>query len=157
MKELREYRTGLIKQLVNSAREFRRECLAAKDAFAPLEANGWNIHQIAIHTRDINLLVYGSRIRRTASETNPEFQNFNGEAYMTEHYSASEPLGDVLDGFVEQVESLAEMLRELPSEAWSRESRHMMLGGGLTLQSWVEKGLAHIEEHLGTIKEQKGS
>jgi hypothetical protein len=27
-----------------------------------------------------------------------------------------------------------------------------MLGSGLTLQSWVEKDLAHIEEHLATVE-----
>jgi hypothetical protein len=27
-----------------------------------------------------------------------------------------------------------------------------MLGRGLTLQSWVEKDLAHIREHLETLK-----
>ncbi|HJS20942.1 MAG TPA: DinB family protein [Anaerolineales bacterium] len=156
MKELREYRTSLINRLVNSARQFRSECLAAKDAFAPLGADGWNIHQVAVHTRDVHLLVYGSRVRRTAIETDPEFQNFDGEAYMAEHYSAGEPLEEILDGLVHHVESLADMLRELPSEAWARTSRHVMLGRGLTLQSWVEKDLAHIEEHLGTIRKQKG-
>jgi hypothetical protein len=27
-----------------------------------------------------------------------------------------------------------------------------MLGSNLTLQSWIEKDLAHIEEHLATVK-----
>ena len=156
MKELQEYRTSLTNRLVNSARDFRSECLAAKNAFAPLEADRWNTHQLAVHTRDVHQLVYGSRVRRTATETNPEFQKFDAEAYMAEHYSANEPLEEILDGLVQHVESLADMLRQLPSEAWARESRHATLGHGLTLQSWVEKDLAHIEEHLETIRKQKG-
>ena len=157
MKELLEYRTSLIDRLVRAAHEFRTECLAVKDRFAPLEEGGWNIHQIAAHTRDVDKLVYGSRVRRTAIEYNPEFQNFDGDAYMAEHYSASEPLNEILDGLVENIEGLAQMLRGLASEAWSRESRHATLGHGFTLQTWAERGLAHIEEHLEAIKKGKNT
>lgn len=152
MKELLEYRSSLINRLVNQAHEFRDACLARKDAYAPLEPGAWNVHQIAAHTRDVDKLVYGSRVRRTAVEDNPEFQNFDGDAYMAEQYSASEPLEAILNELVGNIESLAETLRSLPPEAWSRQSRHAMLGRGLTLQSWVEKDLAHIVDHLGSIK-----
>ena len=152
MKELLEYRTKLIARLVEAAHDFRRECLAMQDVTRPLEAGGWTVHQIAAHTRDVDKLVYGLRARRTATEDNPEFQNFNGEEYMTEHYSKSEPLVEILDELVEQVKSLAEELRALSSQAWARVSSHVMLGRELTLQTWVEKDLAHIREHLETVK-----
>jgi hypothetical protein len=71
---------------------------------------------------------------------------------MAEHYSKSEPLNEILDELVERVESLAEELRALPSQAWARVSSHAMLGRDLALQTWVEKDLAHIQEHLETIK-----
>ena len=152
MKELKEYRANLIDRLVEAAHEFRAACLAARDAYVPLDG-GWNIHQIASHTRDVDKLVYGWRARRTAEESNPEFQNFDGEAYMAEHYTKDEPLNEILDQFVAQVESLAEMLGELPPEMWARESSHVMLGRGIALQAWVEKDLAHIEEHLKTVRQ----
>lgn len=152
MKELNEYRTKLLDRLVAAAREFREACLAVPDAFAPLDESGWNAHQVAAHTRDVNRLVYGLRARRTAEEENPEFPNFDGDAYMAENYNAQESLSELLDGLVTEVEALAGMLRELPAEAWSRQSRHATLGGGFTLQTWVERDLAHIEEHLGTVK-----
>lgn len=156
MKELIEYRTKLIARLVAAAREFRAGCLAVEDATLPLEPGGWTVHQIAAHTRDVDRLVYGPRVSRTATEHNPEFQNFNGEEYMAEHYSKHEPLSEILDGLVKQAENLAEELRSLPAEAWARPSNHVMLGRGLTLQTWVEKDLAHIEEHLATIRKWKG-
>ncbi len=155
MKELIEYRAKLIDRLVGAAHEFRAECLSVQDITMPLEAGGWTVHQIAAHTRDVDKVVYGVRARRTAAEHNPEFQNFDGEEYMAEHYSKSEPLVEILDGLVEQVESLAEELRALPAEAWARLSSHVMLGRGLTFQTWVEKDLAHIEEHLETVKKWK--
>lgn len=152
MKELTEYRARLLERLVAAAEEFRAECLAVKDPHAPLEEGGWNVQQVAVHTRDVDKLVYGARTRRTAEEDNPEFQNFDGDAYMAQHYDAGESLMDLLEGFVESVRGLTEMLRALPAEAWSRVSRHATLGSGFTLQTWVERDLAHIEEHLGTVR-----
>jgi hypothetical protein len=151
MKELAEYRTNLMKRLEDSAKAFRDECLKVSDAFTPVHADGWNVHQIAVHTRDVDEMVYGLRARRTALEENPEFPNFNGEAYMSANYHSSEPMQDVVDGLVENVQALVELLRALPMEAWSRVSRHTTLGSDLTLQTWVEKDLAHIEEHLKTV------
>ena len=154
MKELAEYRMNLMQRLEESAKAFHDECLQVKNPYAPLDANGWSVHQIAVHTRDVNELVYGLRARRTAVEENPEFLNFDGEAYMSANYNSSEQLEELLNGFVENVRALVELLRALPMEAWSRVSRHTTLGSDLTLQTWVEKDLAHIEEHLETVKRQ---
>jgi hypothetical protein len=152
MKELTEYRRNLIEKLVNAARDFRAACLAVTDPYAPLGAGEWNVHQVAVHTRDIDKLVYGLRTRRTAEEENPEFQSFDGDKYMVEHYNVKESLGGLLNGFVENVEALTKRLRALPDKAWARESRHATLGSGFTLQTWVERSLAHIEEHLEAVK-----
>jgi hypothetical protein len=155
VKELSEYRANLIGKLTSTAKDFRGACLAVKDPYTPLEAGGWNVHQVAVHTRDVDKLVYGLRARRTALEDNPEFQNFDGDAYMADHYDPNETLEEMLNGFVKSVESLAENLRSLPIEAWSRESRHATLGIGFTLQTWVERDLAHIQEHLQTVQREK--
>jgi len=155
MKELNEYRMSMLQRLEEAAKAFRTEALAVKDPFAPLDKDGWNVHQIAVHTRDVDKFVYGLRVRRTAVEDNPEFLNFDGEAYMATHYDSKESLSELLNGFVENVEALIELLRALPIEGWSRVSSHSTLGGGLTLQNWVEKDLAHIEEHLETVKKAK--
>jgi len=151
MKELLEYRKALIDRLLQVAHEFRDECLAAKDPFAALDG-GWNIHQIAMHTHDVDKLVYASRVRRTAEEDNPEFPNFDGEAHMREHDPSNRPLPVILDDFVNNVEELAQMLHDLSIPAWSRVSRHATLGHGFTLQTWVERDLAHIKEHLEEVR-----
>ncbi len=153
MKELLEYRSKLLERLLVVAGEFCTACLAVKDPYAQVE-DGWSVHQIAAHTRDVDKLVYGSRVRRTALEDNPEFPNFDGNAYLAENYNPGESLRDLLNDFMGNIGSLVKFLQTLPVEAWSRLSRHTMLGSGLTLQSWVENDLAHIEEHLATVKEQ---
>jgi hypothetical protein len=151
MKELAEYRKNLIEKLVSVAQEFCEACLAVKDPFAPLE-DGWTVHQIATHTRDVHLLVYRFRAERTAQDENPEFQNFDGDTYIKEHYDASESLNSLLNNFMASVEAYAMVLSRLPVDAWSRTSRHITFGGGFTLQTWVERDLAHMEEHLNTVK-----
>ena len=152
MKELAEYRINLVKRLEEAANEFREACLQVGEVFAPVDAEGWNTHQLAVHTRDVDKLVYGLRARRTAVEDNPEFPNFDGEAYLSANYNSSEPIDDVVNDLVENVGALVEWLRALPPKAWSRVSHHTTLGTGLTLQTWVERDLAHIEEHLETLK-----
>lgn len=152
MIELTEYRKQLMGRLEEAAKEFRAACLSIKDPFAPIEADGWNAHQIAAHTRDVEEAAYGLRVRRTLEEVNPLLPNFDGDAYMAAHYDPKESLRDVLDGLVSSVKNLLKTLRGLPDEAWSRESRHETQGGGLTLQHWIERALAHIEEHLATVK-----
>ncbi|MBI2757224.1 MAG: maleylpyruvate isomerase N-terminal domain-containing protein [Chloroflexi bacterium] len=126
MMELTEYRIQLIMNLETSAQDFRNVCLAVSDPYAPVEQGGWNTHQLAAHTRDVDKLVYGMRARRTLEENNPQFDNFDGDAYMAEHYDSREDLRSMLDGFAANVSSLANILRGLPAQAWARESRHLI-------------------------------
>jgi hypothetical protein len=154
MEELIEHRKQLMDRLAAAAKEFRAACLAVKDPFAPIEA-GWNVHQLAVHTRDVDKMIYGVRARRTIKEDNPEFQNFDGDAYMATHYDPKEPLQEILNGLVSSIDELTKILRGLSGEAWGRESRHETQGSGFTLQIWIERSLKHIEEHLATVKKAK--
>jgi hypothetical protein len=151
MKELLEYRVKLIERLSEAAHEFQSACMARKDPFEKVDGE-WTLHQIAWHTRDVDKLVYGARIRQTLNEDHPEFKSFDADAWMAAHYNKEEALTGILDEFLANIEELCKTLRELPREAWSRESRHETIGGGLTSQLWVERDLQHIEEHLLSVK-----
>jgi hypothetical protein len=145
MKELLEYRVFLVNRLRQAAGEFCEAC----EALDPSQKYGeWTLHQIAAHLRDLNHLVYEKRVREIIVEDNPLFENFDPEAWMMSHYEPNEPIKEILDEFRRHVYDLCETLAALPMEAWSRESRHEMIGDQLPLQLWVERGLAHIEDHL---------
>lgn len=154
MKELIEYRQKIIERLAEDAHKFRAACEAVKDPFAILKGK-WTLHQIASHTRDVDQLIYGKRVMQTLNEDHPRFVSFDADAWMAAHYNKDEPLAKILDEFVGNVENLCRILRDMPMEAWSRESTHETIGDGLTLQLWVEQGLAHIEEHLEPLKKSK--
>ena len=150
MKELIEYRVKMIERLEQAAQEFYDAC-KAYDPSAKIEGD-WTIHQIASHTRDVDKLIYGARVQQTLNEDNPQFKNFDADGWMETHYNKDEPLAEIFDEFLKHIKSLCRTLRALPQQAWSRVSRHESLGGELTLQLWVERSLAHIEEHLKTVR-----
>jgi hypothetical protein len=150
-KELLSYRSQLIQRLGSTAKEFSETCLAVSDPYVPVEVDGWNAHQLAAHARDVQIHVYGARVRRTVNEEKPEFPNFDGDAWNLEHYHADEPVGKIVKEFLEDVREITSWLEELPLSAWSRLSRHEVYGE-FAMQTWVERMLAHIEEHLATLK-----
>ncbi len=151
MKELIEYREKLIARIEEAAQEFCAACESFGDPFTKVDGE-WTVHQIASHTRDVDKMVYGERIRRTLNETNAVFKSFDADEWMAANYSKDEPLEKIVNAFLENIQDLCKTLKAVPREAWSRESRHETMGGELTLQLWAERNLAHIEEHLLTLK-----
>ena len=151
MKELLEYREKLIARIEEAAQEFCAACESFGDPFTKVDGE-WTVHQIASHTRDVDKMVYGERIRRTLNEANPTFKSFDADEWMAANYNKDEPLSNVVNGFLTSIQDLCKTLQAVPREAWSKESRHETMGGELTMQIWVERNLAHIEEHLLTMK-----
>lgn len=151
MEQLLEYRQRLLDRYEETTRQFCEAVETAASQKVQNEAEEWNVHQIAAHTRDTEKLVYGLRVRRTLEEDDPLFENFDGQTWMDEHYRTDEPLASILDELADSVRTNIARLRSLPSEAWTRPSRHETYGGGFTIQTWVERGLAHLEEHLATV------
>ena len=149
--ELLDYRTRMLNRILAKAQEFTDTCNAISYPFAPLETDGWNTHQVAVHMRDVQVHVYGLRARRTVMEDRPVFPNFDGDAWNAEHYDPAEPLGAILDEFLSNVRATVDFLAPLPPPAWARLSRHEV-SGEFAMQHWVERMLAHIEEHLATVK-----
>ena len=155
MKELLEYREKLIKRFAKPQGNFALACKSVSDPFVKVEGE-WTLHQIASHTRDVQKLIYGVRVEKTLKEDDPWLESFDADEWMTTNYNPTEPLAGILHELTNNVNELCVLLSGIPSEAWSRQSRHPELGGGLTLQLWVERSLAHIVEHLKTIRQLRG-
>jgi hypothetical protein len=153
-KELLSYRSQLIQRIQVAAQEFSDACRAVKNPFMPVDEGGWNTHQLAAHTRDVQIHVYGMRARRTVEEDQPVFPNFDNDAWNAEHYHPDEPIAKMMDEFLADVRQMAPWLEGLPPAAWSRPSHHE-INGDFTMQVWVERMLAHIEEHLATLKKNQ--
>lgn len=154
MKELMEYRDKMVARLREASAEFCEACRSFKDPYAKAEGE-WTAHQIAFHVRGIDREVYGMRILRTLNDENPLFNNFDPEGWMAANYNRDEPMGGILDEFWTRMAEITDTLRRAPREAWSRPSQHEALGKDLTLQLWVERSLAHVEEHLAALKKSQ--
>ncbi len=152
MDGLRDYRQQLLETYQAIAEEFCRAIQQTADPFARIGDGEWTIHQIAAHVREVEREVYGARIRRTLEEENPLFESFDADTHMAQHYWPDEPLDSILDELAALVQENVRRLRALPDEAWSRPSRHVTLGKDFTTQTWVERALAHLKEHLRTIQ-----
>lgn len=152
MKELLEYREKLIARVAEATKEF---CLACEAFANPFEkVDEWSVHQIAAHTRDVEKLIYGERVRKTLHEEYPQFTSFDVDAWAKNQYNKDEPLNKILIDLDTSVSDLCNILKNLKREDWSRLSSHQSAGNEMTLQVWVERGLAHIEEHLKTLKKK---
>jgi hypothetical protein len=151
--ELYEYRANLLARTLAAAGEFCLLCQQSADPFRPLSKNSWNVHQIAVHVRDVDRQVYGMRLRQAVAQEHPIFQNFDGEAWLSAHYDPAEPLEKILEEFQSRIHTLVGWLASLPPTAWSRLTRHEVYGE-FAMQAWVERGLAHIEEHIRAISDE---
>lgn len=149
-KEILEYRTRLLDRLLEQTLAFAAACRAVTDPRATLEASDWTVHQIVAHVWDVDRRAYGLRIRRILSEDLPVFENYDGDAWMAGVYDPTLPLDSMLNDLTARAEEIIPALRALPPEAWNRLGRHTVQGD-LTLQTWVERALAHVEEHLASV------
>lgn len=150
MKELMEYREKLIARLSEATKEFCETCESLGES--KKIADGQTVHQIAFLVRDINQHLFGVRIHETLEEENPLFKDFDPDQWMQTHYREEEPLSEILDALSTNVQNICKLLNGMPQAGWSRLSHHELLGNELTLQLWVERDLAFIEEQLKTLK-----
>lgn len=153
-KELYDYRARLLAKMISASQEFCTLCREAQTGFDPLNLDGWNLHQIAAHVRDVNEMVYGARLRCSVGEEHSVFQNFESDAWLHGQYAPDESLEKILGEFSANVLELVGWLETLPPEAWSRLSRHEVYGE-FAMQSWAEHSLAHLVQHLKSIQEHK--
>jgi len=149
--ELYAYRNKLLSRTLAATKEFCSLCCQIRDPFKPLTPDDWSTHQMAVHVRDVDRQVYGARLRRAVAEDHPVFKNFDGLAWLAEHYSQEEPLEDILKEFQDSIHGLVGWLSSLSPADWSRTTRHEVYGE-FAMQAWAERGLAHIEEHIRSIK-----
>ncbi|HKZ44998.1 MAG TPA: DinB family protein [Anaerolineales bacterium] len=151
MEELLEYRQRMINRFAEAPALIDSAMAKIPAHNQSLEEGDWNAHQVITHMRDVNSQVYLPRLQRIMTESDPIFKNFDGDAWMVDHYDPHEPLGAILNELKEQCLSTAEWLHQLAPPSWNRNGIHPTIGTH-TLQWWVERTLAHINEHVAQLE-----
>jgi hypothetical protein len=156
MEELYDYRQRMLERYAAIPDDFasRLVGLSQEACYLRLEPGGWNVHQVMAHVRDAEARAFLPRLERILNEDGPFLINFDQDAWMEAHYRVAEPLETILADFRDLRDRELDRLRKMSNDDWNRVGRHSSLGVR-TLQWWVERNLAHNEEHLIQI-EQKG-
>lgn len=110
-------------------------------------AEDWTQHQLLAHVRDAEVQAYLPRLGRILQEQAPVFEDFDAEAWMKDHYDPHEPAEEIATAFASARTQGWDWLSGLAGDGWNRIGCHPLVGDK-TLQWWVERAVAHAQEHL---------
>jgi hypothetical protein len=145
---LDDYRKRLLARYLQQPEDYA-ERLAGLDPAAgrtPIKPGEWSAHQVLFHTASVDEQAYGPRLRRILLEDRPALEDYDGDGWMAEHYDPAAPMGVILERWRSTRRDYAAAVAEAPAEGWGRTGRQSYWGER-TLQWWVERAVAHADEH----------
>lgn len=111
----------------------------------------WSIKEIVGHLRDA-AEVWHKRVYMTASQTDPRFPGWDGEASVRDHFYWEADLRLMIDEMREWRARTVETLTEAVD--WTRLGQHGEIGRR-SLKQWGEFMVQHEAEHLESIRQLK--
>jgi hypothetical protein len=145
---LDDYRRRLLARYLDQVDEYARH-LAGLDegaARAPIRPGEWSAHQVLFHASSVDENAYGPRLRRILREQRPMLEDYDGDGWMAERYDPAEPTRVILERWSSVRRDCSAEAAGAPTEAWSRTGVQPYWGER-TLQWWVERAVAHADEH----------
>jgi hypothetical protein len=113
--------------------------------------NEWSIKEIAGHLRDA-AEVWHKRIYMTASQTDPRFPSWDGEAWVRDRFYAEAGLQPLIDDMREWRLKTVEVL--VHAVDWTRLGQHGDIGRR-SLKQWAEYMIEHETAHIASIRALK--
>jgi hypothetical protein len=110
----------------------------------------WTIRQILCHLADTEL-VAGDRIRRLLAEDNPTLISFDQDAWAANLDYHRRDTTTAVETFRLMRAGHAELLRDLPADAWNRSGSHTERGR-VTLLDTMHTHARHVESHASQIE-----
>jgi len=153
MKQLLEYRALLLDRLARQSAELA-EAITAVPAAAQHQRrveDGYTLHQILAHIRDLEVLAFVPRLRRILTEDHPVLDAFPSHHWSEADYQPDEATDKILNDFAQAREAALALLRPLPPEGWNRTSFHAP-SGPRAAQWWAERMFTHAQEHLEEMR-----
>ena len=108
----------------------------------------WSLHHALAHVRDTDVHVFLYRTARILKEkTPPAVASFHQEEYSKQHYSADEPLENIVKEFVSARRKLVKLLRGTTDRDWNRYAVHPEYGN-ISIEYIALHTYNHTLEHL---------
>jgi DinB superfamily len=154
------YRRDLLRQYLEQVETFRRilQGWSEDEEHRPIQPGEWSPHQVAWHVRAVEMQAYLPRVEILLAEEHPRLADFDGESWMERHYGREERGTQIVDDLHAARTAMAARLQDAPDAVWSRIGEHTFWGAR-TLMWWVERSMAHVDEHiqqLGIPPSRKG-
>ncbi len=145
---LDDYRRRLLERFRLQPETYREHVrrLDREGVRAPIKPGEWSAHQVIFHVRAADEQAYGPRLMRILREERPQMEDYDEVAWMKDQYDPDEPAEAVLERWQAARRGWADILAAAPAEAWSRSGLHPFYGER-TLQWWLERAVAHGEDH----------
>lgn len=110
-------------------------------------SDDWSVHAVLAHLRDVERHVFLNRIRRILNEEYPALESFDQEQWNRDHYSAEEPLEDIVAEYESLRQEEIQLLRNASAEDWTRRGVHPEYGN-LSVEWLALHNYAHTLDHL---------
>ena len=127
--------------------------LTREDLLALPVPGMWSIQQVVVHLADSEQ-VFADRIKRVIAEDNPMLLAFDENKWSSNlHYNeqSAHDAGVMIELARMQI---AQVLRALPDEAFSRSGNHSV-AGPVTLAELIVKATKHLEHHLKFVADKR--
>lgn len=117
----------------------------------------WSLHGALAHLRDTDVQVFLYRAQRILKEdTAPTVASFNQEEWSREHYSAKEPMQDIIGEFKTARRKLVKLLRNTRDKDWTRYAVHPEYGN-ISIEYIALHTYNHTLEHLQQLLDAQES
>lgn len=112
--------------------------------------NEWTLHQVAAHVRDVEEQVFLYRLKRMLREENPAVENFDGDTWTREHYSATEPVKKIAAEIRAARKKQIALLKKAKDKDWARAARHSAYGK-ISVEWVMTHAANHTMEHAAQL------
>lgn len=120
--------------------------------FHPAEER-WSVRQIVCHLMDTELMAHG-RLSALIAEDNPAIVSFDGGAWASKLNYRQRKFSMAVELYRRMIAENYELLKEQPTDAWSRTGVHSVTGQ-ITLLQFFRDHVQHAEDHMLEVRETR--
>lgn len=120
---------------------------------ADADVGRWSIQQVVVHCMDSDLTAT-DRMKRMIAEENPTLLGYDENKFVEKLFYHEQPAEQAVQILDLNRKLFAEVLRRVPSSAWTRKGTHNERGP-VTAGGYLQFTVEHLERHLTFIHKKR--